>query len=445
MKRFFNCFALAVSVRMFLGGEALLAEDFEKLNQLALEIEERLAEVTVDNSVENLNEKYRGYLENQKKAFQEAGNLKGFLAVEEEFKSFTTESEGQLSPFQELSRLQAIYRDQKVRLENVLAEKKLGIIRDYQESVTGLTKVYTQEGRIEEAKFTAALSEKLTAMENDLSETIASHEPPAAVVPASNSEPATLGELDSDLFVNSLGMRFVPVPISGGPTDTRRSDKEILFCIWETRVKDYRAFESEFPNHAVTKPDWPQTGDHPIVNLGRDDILAFCEWLTDYDQKNGKITEEQKYRLPSDHEWSCAVGIGRDEDFSLLPSQKPRLEQIYPWGNDWPVPEKGGNYHGEENLTNAPQHEIIKGINDGFVRTAPVGSFGPNRLGIFDLGGNVRELVSDWYSDQKNRVVFRGGSWRDFNIGALQSSYRCDNEIARGHFFGFRCVLERSQ
>lgn len=445
MKRFFNCFALAVSARMFLGGEALLAEDFEQLNQLAFEIEERLAAVTVDNSVENLNEKYRGYLENQKKTFREAGNLEGFLAVEEELKSFATKSEGQLSPFQELSRLQIIYRDQTVRLEKVFAEKKLGIIRNYQEKVTELTKVYTQEGKIEEAKFTAALSEKLTAMENDLSEIIASHEPPAAVVPASNSEPATLGELDSDLFVNSLGMRFVPVPISGGPTDTRRSDKEILFCIWETRVKDYRAFESEFPNHAATRPDWFQTGDHPIVNLGRDDILAFCEWLTDYDQKNGKITEEQKYRLPTDHEWSCAVGIGRDEDFSLLPIQKPRLEQIYPWGNDWPVPEKGGNYHGEENLTNAPQHEIIKGINDGFVRTAPVGSFGPNRLGIFDLGGNVRELVSDWYSDQKNRVVFRGGSWRDFNIGALQSSYRNDHAMARGHQLGFRCVLERPE
>jgi formylglycine-generating enzyme required for sulfatase activity len=109
------------------------------------------------------------------------------------------------------------------------------------------------------------------------------------------------------------------------------------------------------------------------------------------------------------------------------------------------MPEKGGNYHGEENILNAPQYKIIKGINDGFDRTAPVGSFDPNKLGIFDLGGNVRELVSDWFSDEKNRVVFRGGSWWDYRMGSLESSYRNAPPTARGHQLGFRCVLERSQ
>ncbi len=38
-------------------------------------------------------------------------------------------------------------------------------------------------------------------------------------------------------FVNSLGMKFIPVPITGGPTDGQR----VLFSIWETRVQDYEA------------------------------------------------------------------------------------------------------------------------------------------------------------------------------------------------------------
>ena len=36
-------------------------------------------------------------------------------------------------------------------------------------------------------------------------------------------------------FVNSLGMKFVPVPIIGGPTD----EQKVLFSVWDTRVQDY--------------------------------------------------------------------------------------------------------------------------------------------------------------------------------------------------------------
>ena len=56
-------------------------------------------------------------------------------------------------------------------------------------------------------------------------------------------------------FVNTLGMKFVPVPIIGGPSGGQR----VLFSVWETRVQDYEVFaketEREWPRRLRARPD----------------------------------------------------------------------------------------------------------------------------------------------------------------------------------------------
>ena len=70
-------------------------------------------------------------------------------------------------------------------------------------------------------------------------------------------------------------MRFVPVPITGGPTD----GKKVLFSIWETRVKDYRVFAEEtnryWPKPHFDHNDFEQVDDHPTVNVNWEDAVAF--------------------------------------------------------------------------------------------------------------------------------------------------------------------------
>jgi hypothetical protein len=241
-------------------------------------------------------------------------------------------------------------------------------------------------------------------------------------------------------FENSLGMKFVPVPIVGGPT----AGKTIRFCIWETRVQDYEKFvkdtKAEWP-----KPDFKQGPDHPAVHVSWEDATAFCVWLTKEERRKRKIGPNDTYRLPSDHEWSCAVGIGKQEDASLAPGAKHLKVAGYPWGNEFPPSATVGNYLGEETARNPVSGQPpIQGYNDGFDRTAPVGMFPANAFRLFDLGGNVREWCQDWFEPSvADKRVLRGGSWISGDSARPWSSIRdVGTPSVRYGNYGFRVVLE---
>ena len=190
-------------------------------------------------------------------------------------------------------------------------------------------------------------------------------------------------------------MRFVPVPGTNPP---------ILMSVWETRIQDYAAFAAENPGINMEWKDYELGGhkqgpDHPVVNVSWEDAKKFCEWLS---RKEGRT-----YRLPTDHEWSVAVGIGGREDPEASPEDKNmEIEGVYPWGARWPPPKDSGNFDGTESAFSK-----MDSYTDAFPFTAPVGSFELNHHGIKDLSGNVLEWCDDWYSNDHKYRVLRGGSW----------------------------------
>ncbi|HYG35218.1 MAG TPA: SUMF1/EgtB/PvdO family nonheme iron enzyme, partial [Clostridia bacterium] len=102
-------------------------------------------------------------------------------------------------------------------------------------------------------------------------------------------------------FVNSLGMKLVPVP-----------GTEVWFSVFETRVQDYQVF-CKATDRPWEPPGFEQRSDHPVVNVSWEDAMAFCDWLTGKERKEGSLTSKQRYRLPTDREWNAAVGLALEQ------------------------------------------------------------------------------------------------------------------------------------
>ena len=160
--------------------------------------------------------------------------------------------------------------------------------------------------------------------------------------------------------------------------------------------RDGRSFRS---------PGYAQTGTHPAVCVSWRDAKAYVEWLSTLTSK--------PYRLLSEAEWEYIARAG--------------ISTRYPAGNtEQDLCAFGNGADQAARSASIPSDLGYLGCTDGYVYTAPVGSFKANGFGVFDVTGNVWEWVEDCYSaslettpsdgvarsagDCELRSV-RGGSW----------------------------------
>ncbi|MEZ5386602.1 MAG: protein kinase [Prosthecobacter sp.] len=239
---------------------------------------------------------------------------------------------------------------------------------------------------------------------------------------ASTGPNASSSEGSQNIFINTLGMKFVPVP-----------GTKVLFCIHETRYGDFAAFAAG----SSVSGSWKNQNyggveistrkdEHPVTNVTGKQAVQFCAWLS---QK-----ESRKYRLPTKEEWSLAASAGGKAEF--------------PWGDLWPPPAGAGNYSDESYHKLRPTDPYLTGFDDGFPTTAPVMSFKPNALGIYDLGGNIAEMThagdpaAAAFQDYPP-MVQRGASF----LHDVKKTLRSANESPSGSSTGtpdkgFRVVVE---
>lgn len=148
--------------------------------------------------------------------------------------------------------------------------------------------------------------------------------------------------------------------------------------------------------------------DHPVVQIAFDDAIAYASWA-------GK-------RLPTEAEWERAARGGLEGMRFVWGDAPIDATRCNVWQGDFPCRNTG---------------------EDGFLRTAPVGSYAPNGFGLHDMAGNVWEWCSDEFAPGER--AHRGGSY--LCNPSYCSSYRpsarmgCTPDTALGHL-GFRCVKD---
>jgi sulfatase modifying factor 1 len=190
---------------------------------------------------------------------------------------------------------------------------------------------------------------------------------------------------------------------------------------YEITNKQYGKFLKDNPQHP--KPgNWNLRNfydpDQPVVGVGWDDAVAFCNWLS-------KKTAG-KYKLPSEAQWEKAA---RGTDGGM-----------FPWGNS------GTNIQ-------------IANYNNPYGKPMPVGYYprGENPVyGTMEMAGNVAEWCNDWYDESyyvnlgntKNpggpltgqKKVVRGGSWIDNAFFLRCTARNCYPPGTKREIIGFRVV-----
>ena len=167
----------------------------------------------------------------------------------------------------------------------------------------------------------------------------------------------------------------------------------------------------------------PAYQNFPVVNVSYAGAQKFCEWLTtQYNDSPKRKFKKVIIRLPSEAEWMEAAQAGD-------PSAQ------YAWHGNSFFNSKGQVY---ANFTyNIKDTSVIKAemkVTDNVDIIAPIDSYWKNDFGIFNMCGNVAEMI-----DQKG--IAKGGGWcnkpEDLQIKS-KYAYEGDGQ----NFIGFRYFLE---
>lgn len=160
----------------------------------------------------------------------------------------------------------------------------------------------------------------------------------------------------------------------------------------------YEVTQNAYTKVMGSNPSAFSGGNHPVDSVSWNEAMSFCQKLTK--KESDQLPKGFAYSLPTESQWEMLV-----DNASLSDA----------------VTAYSGTSHGS---------------------TAPVGSLGPNDLGLYDTRGNVMEWCLDSHDPSRYHVL-RGAAWDtsvEPNTRTVFRYYAQSDE--KKNDFGFRVVLE---
>jgi formylglycine-generating enzyme required for sulfatase activity len=242
----------------------------------------------------------------------------------------------------------------------------------------------------------------------------------------SNQEETAYRQFNQSWRDSLSGMEFVWIPSGCFYMSDRVSGLEKETCLdgfwmgsFEVKNSQFRRFEPGHNQESFYQDYYLGDKDQPAVNVSGEQARKFADWMTEVNKGNFK------FRLPTEAEWEYASRGGSDK-------------VVYSGTNA-----DQACYHGNFKDTawqdaNRSEAFVEETCFDGFVATAPVGSFQPNSYGLYDMVGNA----SEWCIEE---AVARGSSFINFPNRSLAEQRFPGSLSSNNYWTGFRLVMQRKQ
>jgi len=167
--------------------------------------------------------------------------------------------------------------------------------------------------------------------------------------------------------------------------------------VWQDKFKNTAPFVEFYFRHV-------SYDNYPVVGISYESAIEYCNWLTEkYNNDTKKKYKKVLFKLLNKEDWIFAANKGEDS-------------KVYTWGSGFMQNNR------KQNLCNYKHTSFVfdsltkkyneipetnpTSLNEKTMITTSTNSFFPNSLGLYNMCGNVAEMIEE-------KGIAKGGSYAD--------------------------------